>query len=99
MSRSYCLDPDCIRPVFRDELCEGHFKRRQRGATVSGALTPPFETAWERMISAFWGYIDADGMDAAAFERAKDRLRKAIKAWKTGQRSHRRNERENGRRT
>lgn len=75
--------------VHRDGLCRGHYERRVRGAVVNVELRPRFETAWERFVEAVRAYADADSTDDVAFERAKDRLRKAARAWVTGQRSHR----------
>lgn len=88
--RAFCSDPDCLRPVFRDGLCRGHVARRQRGAVVSGGLKRQrWESTWERVLEAVHAYAECDSADDAAFERARDRLRKAIEAYATGRRGHR----------
>jgi hypothetical protein len=68
---AYCVGPECDRPVFRGELCQGHVKQLQRGQKLSPlaeALTPR-----DRFFEAVAAYSDA-GDDEGEYEDRKQKL-------------------------
>lgn len=73
-----CTAPDCERAAARDGLCWGHLKQRQRGRRLT-PLRERYESPWVRLVAAMEAYENADSDEA--FERAKDRCRKAAKAF------------------
>jgi hypothetical protein len=74
-----CSVGDCDRPVLKAGLCNGHYRRRERGAAVSGPLRPYRREAWASLTAAALAYADAE--DDAAFKSAEVRLREAAKAY------------------
>ena len=82
----------CGRPGDRGRhLCSAHQKRRADGDTtpVGPARGGPagarlHESPLHRLLEAALAYADADSEDDVAFQRAKDNLRKAAKAYARG---------------
>lgn len=77
MSEQLCASPECSKPVFRKGLCRGHYARPK-----DEPLAPRKQTPWERLVAAAIAYADGlEGTDREAWQRARDRLRKAAAAY------------------
>ncbi len=80
MVERYCCVDDCVRVVFRGDLCSTHMKRQQRGQQLSLPMAEKLVSPWERIHAAAIDLADADSEDDIAYARAVDRLEKAIEA-------------------
>lgn len=75
-----CTGPDCDRPVFRRELCRGHYWQRHEAGKPLRPLAPRRQRSIAR-ISLAAALRDDTPTHAAAdgeFERNTERLRKAV---------------------
>lgn len=77
-----CSVDDCLAngESKRGGLCAGHAKAKEQGRPMR-ELAERHRSRMQRLIAAALHLADVDGFDALAWERAKDRLRKAASAY------------------
>jgi hypothetical protein len=81
-----CLTYGCERPAARRGLCWSCIKREQRGSEADGPPRP-YGDKWRTLTEAALAYADLDTSetgDRTAFQRVRDRLRKAAKRYRDG---------------
>jgi hypothetical protein len=86
-----CAVDGCRRPVWRQDLCASHFKRKQRGrvvhspigdSIVPGGIEPGEQLGVEELVLVASNRLaDADSEDDEAYEAAKRAVLRAAKGW------------------
>lgn len=75
-----CPNQEATHGGRKGGLCWGHYRRKQKGQTISGLLKARM-SPWDRLLEAAIGYADADADDDRAWADAKDALRRAASAY------------------
>ena len=76
----YCTVGDCMRLAESGGLCSAHRKRKQRGVQLGLPMVEKFCSTWDRLHAAAIDLAEADSEDDIAYQRAEDRLRKAVES-------------------
>ena len=71
---------DCPEPVEAAGLCAGHRQRAKRNEPINTPLRD-YGDPWMAFDKAIHRYVETNGFDRDAFERAKANLRMAAKRW------------------
>lgn len=72
---------DCPREVYRGGLCRSHYERKRLGLGTGAEVRAYGLTPWQRVWEVFFDLHDLKPTDGRGWERARDRLRKALGAY------------------